>query len=631
MFINRLFIFIVLLLLSSYVVYAQNNKIDSLKKVLHFSEKPPKQDSLWVNALNEYASACHVSVVDSTIFYAHKALAIAQKINYELGEVEALRNLGTGYGVQGDVVMAVKYLDKALIIAKRRNELTVLSKLYNNYGNLYLPKDAELALDYYQKSLTIRRKLGNPKLLATILLNMGSIYIRLKKYDEAVQYYQESLVLKEKLNDKRGVALIYGNIGVVYKEKGHYEEAKKYTSKAIVLHQSLTDQTGVFHAYTLMGDVLSLEKKYQQAISYQLKGLEISQKIHAKQQIASIANRLQMLYAQTEDYKNAYQYSTLYKLYSDSLLNESNIKQNTQLEDKILYEKKELLLKAEQEKELVTQRFYMYATLVVIALLAIILLMFMRNRYIQKKNNTLLAKQNVAIQKQSAELQQLNETKDKIFAIIGHDLRSPINSLRSILALLNNQHITKEEFALFSVKLQRSVENIHFTLTNLLQWAKRQMENITPQPTEINLFELAQENINLLHETAQNKNLVLLNQLDTKIVAFADKDQISLVLRNLISNAIKFTPENNIITIGGELTLTNCLVFVKDTGIGMRGELLENLFTSHSTTYGTKGEKGTGLGMVLCKDFIDKNGGNIWAESTLGKGTTIYFTLLSIY
>jgi signal transduction histidine kinase len=205
-------------------------------------------------------------------------------------------------------------------------------------------------------------------------------------------------------------------------------------------------------------------------------------------------------------------------------------------------------------------------------------------------------------------LTQTNAIKDKLFAIIGHDLRSPINSLKGLMELLENQNISPEEFMRISHKLKNGVEYVHFTLNNLLVWANNQLQGQQSNPKNIDLYKLATENINLLGEIAQAKTIALHNNFSQNLQVWADTDQINLVLRNLISNAIKFTQEGGTVSLTSERTADYWEMAVSDTGIGMSKEDLDKLFNkvTHFSTYGTRGEKGTGLGLLLCQEMIEK-------------------------
>lgn len=230
---------------------------------------------------------------------------------------------------------------------------------------------------------------------------------------------------------------------------------------------------------------------------------------------------------------------------------------------------------------------------------------------------------------QTENLQSLNQAKDKLFSIIGHDLRSPINSLQGALYLLNNQTISPEQFLEISQKLQKNVESLQFTFDNLFQWAYAQMGGIKTEARVINLTKLVEQNIELLQENADYKQLKINNLVNDDFWAWADENQINLVIRNLLNNAIKFTPKNGQITIQITQEKDFVIVSIKDNGSGIPPEIAEQLFKPNLlfSTRGTEGEKGTGLGLVLCREMIENNQGSIWVNSTLNVGSTFSFKL----
>lgn len=233
------------------------------------------------------------------------------------------------------------------------------------------------------------------------------------------------------------------------------------------------------------------------------------------------------------------------------------------------------------------------------------------------------------LDQQSHQLRDLNNTKDQLFAIIGHDLRSPINSLKGLMNLMWGHNISTEEFFHFSKSIKHGVEHAHFTLNNLLNWAKSQMEGMTTKPKAFVLNAVVLENQSLVQEPSQNKNIEVVIDMDSAIEVYADPDHVNLIIRNLLSNALKFTDKGGMVKLSAVIKNTNCEIAIADTGIGMSVQSIEDLFKNNSndSQLGTDGEKGTGLGLVLCRDFIEKNGGKIWVESKEGEGATFYFTL----
>lgn len=256
-----------------------------------------------------------------------------------------------------------------------------------------------------------------------------------------------------------------------------------------------------------------------------------------------------------------------------------------------------------------------------------------------KITNYIAIKEDITIKKQierelkesEKKLKELNTTKDKLFSIIGHDLRSPIGNLKSLIdVLIDNFDLTDTE-ALKNVleMMKSSVGNTYELVENLLDWARLQKNDVSFLPVKTRLFEICDKTISLLQESANNKKITIHNQVGEKVKIVCDANMIMTVLRNLTSNAIKFTPDDRNIFIYATEFDDHTLIIVKDEGIGVKPEDLNKLFDSslNFTTFGTKGEKGSGVGLILCREFVEKHGGKIWVESESGKGSEFKFTI----
>lgn len=226
-------------------------------------------------------------------------------------------------------------------------------------------------------------------------------------------------------------------------------------------------------------------------------------------------------------------------------------------------------------------------------------------------------------------MQEINETKDKLFSIIGHDLRGPIGAFQGLLKLLKDGEVGQSEFMEFIPKLRHDIDHISFTLNNLLSWGQTQMNGSITKPSMVNVESIVKENMHLLSEIAEKKSIKLSSQLASNTLVWSDSDQIDIVIRNLISNALKFTPDNGMVTISSNEMSHFWQISVRDTGVGIDKDIIQKLFCKKSniTTYGTNNEKGTGLGLSLCKEMVEKNGGDIWVESHVRKGSTFHFTM----
>ncbi|MBC7934697.1 MAG: HAMP domain-containing histidine kinase [Rhizobacter sp.] len=247
----------------------------------------------------------------------------------------------------------------------------------------------------------------------------------------------------------------------------------------------------------------------------------------------------------------------------------------------------------------------------------------LQNSYIKINNQKNDINNKAALlQKQTVELTELNEVKDKLFSIIAHDLRTPIYSLRNLFSNMEKYDLPGEEIKLLVPDIVKDLSYTTSLMENLLQWAKSQMAGARVNMELIEVQQLVDEVKHLLRLQAESKKVYIKSKVEEAIYIFADKDMMNLVLRNLVSNAIKFTPENGEINIGALQTGEAVELFVKDTGTGISAENISKILgDDFYTTKGTGNESGTGLGLILCKDFLIKNGGHIKVHSTLGEGS----------
>lgn len=235
------------------------------------------------------------------------------------------------------------------------------------------------------------------------------------------------------------------------------------------------------------------------------------------------------------------------------------------------------------------------------------------------------------LEKYLEELKELNATKDKFFSILAHDLKNPFGALKNLAEILKDmyQEFSEEERTEIIDEMNKTSKKLYELLEDLLTWSRSQRGVIPFNPEEIFLKHITGNCIELLRESAKSKSINLIDETDANLKIVCDVNMITTVVRNLLNNAIKFTPENGEVKIFNEENENEIIVAVKDTGIGISDEDKPKLFRIdvHHTTIGTSQEKGTGLGLILCKEFVEKHGGRIWVESELGKGATFKFTI----
>lgn len=560
-----------------------------------------------------------------------EALQLSKDVEDVQSEISILNTLAQNYSFEGNYAEALNLNLKGIDLAKQINNLKMLSVLNENIAGLYADqKDFKNALMFYDTVQKINRKVGNEIIDAETQSNMASLYRDAKDYKNAIFNINRSINTFEKYKIYDWLAYAYEVKGDIYLDQKKYKWALYwYDQSNMLFKDEIEDNRIKIQLMNGMAKVYYGLEKDSLSLVHAKKGLAISQKIKSLQGQIDCSETLYKIYKKKGENEEALAYLETFKTLSDSLFMDKNKQSLSLLETKLEYqqEKKELI--EANQAALAKQRNYIYFSVIVLLILSIITFVVRRSEKIQKKLNRELKEKSLAVTQREAQLHEINKTNTKLFSIIGHDLRGPIGGLQSILKMFTDGDISTKELVSYIPKLKSDVDNISFTLNNLLSWGMNQLNGVITKPKRVSLSTLVVNNIQLLSEIANNKSVKIINQLPDNPRIWADNHQIDIVIRNLLSNAIKFTPENGLITVGAEEKAGMWQISVRDTGVGMTQEMQESIFkdSSNITTYGTNNEKGTGLGLSLCKEMVHKNNGEIWVESTPRKGTTFYFTV----
>ena len=281
-------------------------------------------------------------------------------------------------------------------------------------------------------------------------------------------------------------------------------------------------------------------------------------------------------------------------------------------------ELEKILLQKEYQKQ---QKLTLILEISLVMIFVLFVLTIFFYRKMTEKNREIIEKNH--------EMKELHTVKDKLFSVVAHDLRSPMGALMSILRLANKNMLDAETQAQLLKDISNRVDDTYELLDNLLRWSKSQMQGIVPAPVYFDVQKGSRSVTDSLQTTAAIKQIILENQIEQQQI-YTDRDMFAVVVRNLTANAIKYTSVNGTVTLDSELSDNMLVISVKDTGTGMSQEVQDKLFKLSETTqsqYGTNNESGTGLGLVLCTDFVKANGGRIWFTSVQGEGSTFYFSV----
>lgn len=652
---------------------AQEDDKEAVKEQLAAirSENPSfSKDTVYIDKLLSLGYHMRFYKADSLEILATQALDLSKKVNYQTGESQALIRLGDFFSDKGDFNKAVDFYNNGLSIAREINNtgLTLrtlnnlageyaymgdyaralsgyldgielaeeadnkemLSIMNENIANLYASqKDYDHSLLFFKKVMKINTAIGNEVIMGETLSNLASVYAEMGSMDYAMFNINKSIAIFEKRNIPDWLAYAYEIKGKVYLKQKNYKWALYWYNQSEMLHKKLDDDRGRIDLFNGMAEAYLGMNEDSLSEKYALEAFEISSNIQFMEGIEKCARTLYKINKNNNSFETALKYHEIFQQLSDTLSRNENQKSLTLLKTKIEYDKQKQVLMEENEKALAEQARYVNAALVILMIFIIITLLVHRAEKVQKKLNAELKGKKSILEVREKELSENVETKNKLFSIIGHDLRGPIGALQGILKLFKDGEIDKNEFLGFIPKLTDDVDHISFTLNNLLSWGQTQMNGAVTKPSAVALESLVVENINLLTEVAKNKSIKIKNEIGENVTVWTDSNQIDIVIRNLISNALKFTPENGIITLRAEEHKDQWQISVQDTGVGIDKPTIEKLFTKSSnvTTYGTNNEKGTGLGLSLCKEMVEKNNGSIWVESKLRIGSCFYFTL----
>ena len=574
-----------------------------------------------------------------------KSLNITQQLNDEIALAGIYNGMGNVYFEISSYDEALKYFLDALEIYQKVDDFEGISIMYNNLGIVYQSsKENDKALEYYQKTLEMVIESGLKIGQAHAYNNIGTAYDDKGDKEKALEYYNKSLELNKELENKKGISSSLNNIGLIYLDLGEYDKAYTNLKESTELAIEINDTYSLANNYNNLAKLFLHQKQYIKSKNNLNLAIELSKQINTREWLIESYDLYSQLYSELNNYKKALEYYKLYSEMNDSIYSSESSNRITEM--KIKYEtdnletENELLKKDNQIHllELIRQKnIKNYSIAFSILILALAVLSFSQFR-LKKKTNGLLKSKNDQLRDANKKLtiseynlKELNATKDKFFSIIAHDLKNPFQSLLGFSETLYNQidELSKDEISEYSKLIYESSQNLFNLLGNLLQWSQSQLGSMKLSPKPINLYDSVDDVLSLIGISAQKKNIKVESSIAKDATVFADKHVVSTVLRNLISNAIKFTNQGGEIKISSVTSNNKITVSVKDNGKGISEENLEKLFRIDQgySTKGTENESGTGLGLILCKDLILQSNGEIFVESTLGKGSNFQFTL----
>lgn len=575
----------------AWLIHNSDSSQKYYQEAIELSEKLSNHNYL-VQNLNRYGVTFrNIDLQENALEYYERALNLSQKIGNKKEEGYAYNNIAQILRFQGLVNESLVSYVKAEAIFKDIDFMEGLGYTYIGLGNLYRERgDYINAIQALDKALAIRDNDKDNRQYLTAILSRGDFYREIKDFDKALSDY--TFYLNDAIRNKypKGQMNIYGRLALLHYENQNIEMALEYALQAVAIHKEHPSIEIILPVYEKLSKYYASQKDFASAYNYQLE--------YSKGKESLFKERINS-------------YLTNYKIRSQ----EAEI--NALELDKHLEEEKGTLKK------------YINVGLVMLLIfLAILFYIYYMSVQQERTNLSRLANQKLEIQKQAEELNYLNGVKDKLFSILAHDLRGPLNSLRGLIQLLEEETLTPEEFREVIPLVSQNVGNNSILLENLLMWSRSQMQGMQPLFEVVKINNVYLENLEYIEHISNKKNISIFNHVPDYVMVKADQGMVDIVMRNLLTNAIKFTPEGGHIEVDAQDEREYWKIIISDTGVGIAVEDISKIFGDRFfTTSGTNKEKGSGLGLLLSKELVEKNNGKIWLESTEGTGTTFYFTL----
>jgi len=662
--------FLILLAFIGRSSFAQTN-LDSLENSLKASQQDSLRFTKLIKLSQEYQFLNFLKAEE----FSAQALAMAEKKNWEWAKPIAYARAGYIATISGDYTSAIKYDNNNLQLVISKKDSAAIAEALNFLGNDYndLGKYDE-AYYYFTQSYRVARAINDSLRMAISTHNIGAVLNDMGQYDLALDHFKFSQAISEKIDDLDGIPYVTHAVGEVHlnrkdfkKAEEHflsalkqirerkitiiesktfkllaelyfqtkdYTKALQYYDSAAQLYTKTSNEFGVAEVNLGISTVYTAQNKFDEARKLIEESLQTAKRFNAKKMEINCFNQLSILAEKKGDYKAALAFHKNFKVLEDSLFSQEMQEKLFQDQLRFQTETKDIEIaalskaKAAGDSAIRRQELVRNILVVVVALTAILLFTVYRSGQRRIRINKLLVEHQEEIKKRSIELEQLNQVKDKFFSIISHDLRSPMNALSGILDLVDQKQLTEAEFGQLTKELKVQFNHTRTLINNLLDWALLQMDKLKIQQEKVDLNKLVDETFKLL-SSYQMKEMKLVNQVPANTLAWADLSILNLVLRNLIINGIKFSERGGVIEVFTSQEKDNHIIGIRDYGVGINPEVQKILFekTSGYSTRGTANEKGTGLGLILCKEFVERNGGRIWLESEEGKGSTFYFTI----
>ena len=624
-------------------IFVAYNKVPDFQKVEEYAQKALntsknlKNSNIYLNVYERLGMCYHGNSKYLQAEHTYlEGIEKAKSLGNEVKVANFYLNLGALYSTVADYNKALETNKLALDIYRKTGNFENMNSCYMNIGDIYLYLQQPIkAIEYINKANAAFVKEGNGinygvysanHGLAVAYLNLSTTDLNKLELTTSQQmalvykYLNTALEVAEKMEDKSSVGKIHNQIGEAFSQFNDSKKALFHFNLALKIAQELKVDEDLSNVNLAFGSHYLKNNDLEKSKQYLNQSLEISKRINLLSDQKDAFEKLSDVAQKMGDYKTAFEMHKQFIETKELILNQEKEKEITRKQLKIDFEIKENDYKIKQQFD---EKIKWILGISAAILLALTLVIYLNQRKTQKLNSV--------ISKQKLELEQLGIVKDKMFSLVSHDMRSPVNALISFITLLENRQISQEKLGLYAGELKNQLTQTSTLMENMLNWAASQMQGFSPNMVVIDLFKVSESVLQNMQPLAAAKGIAIINNIHPDTLAKVDTEMLSLIIRNLVANAIKFCKQNGTIELNCKAEKDKILLSVKDDGVGISADKIKQINDPESTlintTTGTQREKGTGMGLMLCKTFAKLINGKLTAQSTENEGSEFVLEL----
>jgi len=624
------FYFVFFLLLSGLpVAQAQDSlAVQRMRRLL--AVLPP--DTNRVRLLDSLSIEFHDNIPERGIVYGQQGLTLARRLHDQRGRLHCLLSLGSCYVNLSDSQYALQLYQQAISLARRMGSYDGIVSSYDHMASVHYARgDTATMWRLYRPALKLAYHAGvQRQTQITLFGNVGVLLLDMNRTDEALSYLHRALQMARRIGDRQGQAIYMANLGSYYQSIGRYDTAESLLRTSIALARQLHNSRVEAGGHLQLSEVLLAEHHLEEAENNARSALQLARMHHHFSRVLDSYSALAEIAAARGTYSQAYAWQQRYLDFNDTLNNHDRLVALAALQSRYeTQDKEQQIQQLTTHEQLQTLRNQQLNVAIIVLVLGLTGFTFL---YVQlRRSRTALAANHIALQETSAELQRIAASKDRLYSIIAHDLRGPITSFAGVTELIEFYLKRNDDDGLrrLPALIRQSTAGINHLLDNLLNWAVSQTGELAFLPQKLPVQELLSENLNLYQTTAQAKQVQLTALCSDDLHTWADRNMTRTILRNILGNALKFVPNGGHVQMTAEANPTHNTVLITctDSGPGMSAAQVEALVNTDSlprtSTSLLTPRDGTGLGLVLCRAFVARQGGSLRIRSTQGVGTTV--------